>query len=64
MRVEIIEERCVSAGQCAAIAPEIFDQRDEDGVVVLMDPKPSEEHWDSVRQAAASCPAVAIAFEE
>ncbi len=64
MKVEIIEARCVSAGQCAAIAPEVFDQRDEDGVVVLMDANPTEEHWDSVRQAAASCPAVAIAFEE
>jgi ferredoxin len=44
--------------------PEIFDQRDEDGVVVLLNPNPSAEQADDARAAAAGCPALAIHIEE
>lgn len=45
-------------------APEVFDQRDEDGVVVLLDPNPSPERAEGARRAAAACPALAIHIEE
>lgn len=45
-------------------APEIFDQRDDDGVVVLLDPHPSGEQTEGARRAAAACPALAIHIEE
>jgi ferredoxin len=45
-------------------APELFDQRDEDGVVVLLNEHPSDEQTEGARQAAAACPAQAINLEE
>jgi ferredoxin len=45
-------------------APEVFDQRDDDGVVVLLEPSPTAEHADGARRAAAACPALAIHIEE
>jgi ferredoxin len=45
-------------------APELFDQRDDDGVVVLLNPNPTAEQAESARRAAAACPALAIRIEE
>jgi ferredoxin len=42
----------------------VFDQRDEDGVVVLLNANPWAEQVDSARRAAAACPALAIRIEE
>lgn len=64
MKVVIDEEKCVAAGNCVAAAIEVFDQRDEDGIVVLLNEFPSAELADDVRQAAAVCPALAITIEE
>jgi len=32
MRVTVDQDRCIAAGQCVAAAPDVFDQRDEDGM--------------------------------
>ncbi|MFI7667553.1 ferredoxin [Nocardia sp. NPDC049526] len=64
MKVVIDEDKCVAAGQCVAAAAEVFDQRDEDGIVVLLNEHPSAEQAEDVRQAAAVCPALAISIEE
>ena len=42
------------------VAPHVFDQRDEDGVAVVLDETPAPEHHDEAREAAAVCPAAAI----
>jgi ferredoxin len=63
MRVRVDQSRCCGAGQCAALAPEVFDQRDDDGVVVLIDPAPPEAQHAAVREAARACPATAILLE-
>ncbi|MFF1736322.1 ferredoxin [Streptomyces sp. NPDC058247] len=60
MEIAIEFDKCCGAGQCVLAAPEVFDQRDEDGIVVLLDENPPEEQYESVRQAAAVCPAAAI----
>ncbi|CAM5507981.1 ferredoxin [Streptomyces canarius] len=36
MKVHIDEHKCVASGQCVLVAPDVFDQRDEDGVAVLL----------------------------
>lgn len=64
MRVEIDQDRCVAAGQCVAMAPDVFDQGDDDGIVILLEEFPAADQHDNVRRAAAACPALAIAFEE
>lgn len=64
MKVVVEEDKCVAAGQCVAAAFEVFDQRDEDGIVVLLNENPPAEQADDVRQAAAVCPALAIHIKE
>jgi ferredoxin len=63
MKVIVDQDRCVASGQCVPAAMDVFDQRDEDGVVVLLTEHPSAELAGDVRQAAAVCPAPAIRIE-
>ncbi|WP_398873812.1 ferredoxin [Streptomyces prunicolor] len=64
VEVELDEPKCVAAGQCVVAAPEVFDQRDEDGVAVLLDDRPGPDLLDGVKEAAALCPAAAIRLVE
>ena len=60
MRIELDESKCVAAGQCVVAAPDVFDQRDDDGIAVVLDETPGPELHDEVREAVAMCPAAAI----
>jgi ferredoxin len=64
MRVAVDQDRCISAGQCVAAAPDVFDQRDQDGVVVVLKATPDAAEEDDVRRAAEVCPALAIAIQD
>jgi ferredoxin len=64
MKVVVDEEKCVAAGNCVAAAMDVFDQRDEDGIVVLLNENPPAELAADVRNAAAICPALAIRIED
>ncbi len=64
MKVTVDQDKCCGAGTCVLLAPDVFDQRDEDGIVVLLDEKPGEELHAIVREAASVCPGVAISVSE
>jgi ferredoxin len=64
MRVAVDQDRCIAAGQCVATAPDVFDQRDSDGVVVLVTATPDAADEDDVRSAARVCPALAIQIQD
>ena len=64
MKVTIDIDKCIGAGQCVLSAPDVFDQRDEDGLVVLLNPTPSAGQATDVKHAAALCPAQAIIVED
>ena len=64
MRVTVDETKCVGGGRCVIAAEAVFDQRDDDGVVVLLDPVPPAELHQRVREAATLCPAAAIDIED
>ncbi|MFD9700801.1 ferredoxin [Lentzea sp. NPDC059081] len=64
MKVVVDQGRCVGAGQCVLAADDVFDQRDDDGLVDLLDASPPESRLADVKHAAAVCPASAIAVEE
>lgn len=64
MKVTVDQDACASSGNCVMQASAVFDQRDEDGVVVLIDDNPPVVHAVATRRAAASCPAQAIHIEE
>jgi ferredoxin len=56
MRVEIERDRCCGAGMCVLYAPGVFDQSDDDGLVLLLHERPPAGTEDSVRTAAGTCP--------
>ncbi|TJZ50345.1 ferredoxin [Streptomyces piniterrae] len=60
MRVHADQEKCCGAGSCVLSAPDVFDQREEDGIVIVLDAQPPAELHEAVREAAAICPAAAI----
>ncbi len=64
MKVIVDQEKCVGSGQCVMLSEAVFDQRDEDGVVVLLQDEPAQDQHEAVREAARVCPALAIRIDE
>ena len=60
MKVTVDQEKCCGAGTCALLAPGVFDQREEDGIVFLLDEQPPVDLHAAVREASHVCPAGAI----
>ncbi|MEC3992456.1 ferredoxin [Actinacidiphila sp. DG2A-62] len=63
MRITVDTDKCCGAGQCVLAAPDVFDQREEDGIVVLLTEHPAQELRADVETAAQVCPAGAIVLE-
>ncbi|MEV7864763.1 ferredoxin [Streptomyces sp. NPDC088124] len=63
LRIVADRERCVGAGQCVLTAPELFDQSEEDGTVVVLADEVGEDDLDKVREAVHICPSGALALK-
>ncbi len=59
MGISVQKDACVGAGQCALVAPDVFDQ-DDDGIVLLLQEDPEGSDLDAATKAARLCPARAI----
>jgi len=64
MKIILNEDRCCGSGQCVLSADDLFDQREEDGITVLLRPYPDPQRYESAREAALVCPGRAISIEE
>ncbi len=64
MRVSVDTGLCCGSGQCVLAVPEVFDQRDEDGIVQLLEERPTADLHEEIRTAAAVCPSGAIQVHE
>ena len=62
MRIEADRERCASSGMCVLTAPDVFDQDEDDGRVVLLMPDVTEEQEAAVRKAIQLCPSRALSL--
>jgi ferredoxin len=62
MKVHADRGRCVAAGQCILAAPEVFDQAEEDGIVIVRLPEPPAEAHRAVRDAVRDCPVRALSL--
>jgi ferredoxin len=60
MKVSVIADRCIGAGECTFAAPDVFDQ-DDDARVVLLQADPPEALRRDILLAARRCPAQVIA---
>ncbi|GAA1266774.1 ferredoxin [Pseudonocardia aurantiaca] len=54
MNVTVDEDKCCGAGQCVLIAQQVSDQREDDGIVILLDPEPPAELHTTVREAVSA----------
>lgn len=63
MRVKVDYDRCESNGLCMALAPEVFEIRDDD-VMYLLTETPSPESEAKVRESVRACPKQALSIEE
>lgn len=64
MRINADREVCCSSGMCALTAPDVFDQDDDDGRVVVRVPEPGGEHEAAAREAVELCPSGALSATE
>jgi ferredoxin len=46
------------------VAPEVFSQDDDDGIVILLTEQPAASLGEAVAEAARQCPSMAIRIEE
>ena len=60
MRIAVDVGRCIGSGICAMTDPAVFDQSEDDGLVMLRDPSPPQPNHSRVRRAAELCPVRAI----
>lgn len=60
MRIIVDHGKCCSSGMCVASAPDVFAQRDSDGLVRLLQEHPPADLHAEVRRAADACPVGAI----
>ena len=63
MRIVHDESMCASTGMCEAIAPDLFEVR-EDGWLYVLDHSPGEGRRADVGAAVAACPTGALSIEE
>jgi ferredoxin len=64
MKLTADPELCISAGNCVRLAPEVFDQGDKDGLVVILVDGVGPDQEAAVRRAIEACPTGAIAIVE
>ncbi len=62
MKVVVNYDLCESNAVCMAVAPEIFEVRDDDFLYVL-DEEPSEDMRPKLEEAVKRCPKQAISIE-
>jgi ferredoxin len=63
MKVVVDYDVCESNAVCMAVAPEVFEVRDDDFLYVL-DENPGEDLRAKVEEAVRRCPKQAISIEE
>lgn len=63
-RVTVAQDKCISSGMCVLTAPDVFDQREYDGVVRLLVERPAADRLAAVQEAVEQCPASVIWIDE
>jgi ferredoxin len=64
MKIHLDREMCALSGYCASIAPKFFAQDGEEPARLITDTVEDRAEQELVREAVATCPAVAITADE
>jgi ferredoxin len=60
MRVTADREVCIGSGNCVFSAPAVFDQDDDEGLVVVLTAQVDDQDADAVQNAVVNCPSGAL----
>jgi ferredoxin len=63
MKVSVDQDLCIGAGNCVLTAPAVFDQDQDQAVVVLLDETPPASELPAIREAVGRCPSAVIRLE-
>ncbi|MFB7941861.1 ferredoxin [Streptomyces sp. NPDC127049] len=63
MHIAIDPDRCMGAGQCALVSPDVFTQ-DDDGFGAVLPGREDGAGAPLVREAVRACPVRAISLED
>jgi ferredoxin len=64
VRVAADRDMCIGSGNCVLTAPTVFDQDDDEGLVVLLGADVDVQDAGAVRDAVAHCPSGALRLAE
>lgn len=64
MRVIVASHKCIASGTCVLTCPEVFEQRDEDGVVHIINQHPPLELKERIKQVVDLCPSLVFRIED
>ncbi|MGP4052300.1 ferredoxin [Streptomyces sp. 2A115] len=65
MKIVADTGKCVGAGQCALSGPDLFDQSEDDGTVIVLNSEPEGELLaKKAREAVHICPSGALSLAE
>jgi ferredoxin len=64
MRVIVSTDKCIASGTCVLTCPQVFTQRESDGVVHVLNVHPSLEFMQKIREAVNNCPAQVFSIED
>jgi ferredoxin len=60
MRVAADRDVCIGSGNCVLTAPTVFDQDEDEGLVVVLATDVEPRDVDDAREAVARCPSGAL----
>jgi ferredoxin len=63
VRVIAHTQKCIAGGNCVLACSDVFEQRDTDGTVHVLNERPSLELLEKVRQAVDLCPGQVFSIE-
>lgn len=63
-QVQVDRDVCIGAGLCVLAAPEVFDQSEDDGLVVVLAAGALADPDAAVREAVRRCPSGALSLRE
>jgi ferredoxin len=63
MTVHADRDVCIASGLCVLRLPEVFDQDEDDGRVVIRRPQPDPSQLAAVLEAVDACPSGALRTE-
>ena len=64
MRVIAYTQKCIAGGNCVLTCSNVFEQRDSDGTVHVLNERPSLALLGKVRQAVDLCPGQVFSIED